>query len=59
MNMLRKLFFIAFLVAGVSASVVLVTGTLSAGNAIGVSAYYNPAKPGWPNYTKYSSYTAT
>ena len=46
-------------VAGVSASVVLVTGTLSAGNAIGVSAYYNPTKPGWPNYTKYSSYTAT
>jgi len=46
-------------VVGVSASVVLVTGTLSAGNAVGISAYYNPAKPGLPNYVKYSTYTAT
>ena len=44
-------------VAGVSASVVLTAGTLSAGNIIGIAAYYNPAKPGYPNYSKYSSYT--
>ena len=44
-------------VAGVSASVNLAAGTLSAGNIVG--QYYNPAKPGWPNYVKYSTYTAT
>lgn len=46
-------------VAGVSASVNLAAGTLSAGNVVGISAYYNPTKPGWPNYTKYSTYTAS
>lgn len=44
---------------GVSASVALAAGTLSAGNVVGIAQYYNPAKPGQPNYVKYSQYTAS